>query len=287
MDLTQFNQLVLQPEALFSQVLYKRSLIGLGTIPADWNAGKMYEDARKEVIEINSDDLQLVESTLSDTEVRTFGVSYRQENVQIRPYIVSVRRSILKEGSLEKILPMAITDLNKALDGYIWKILKAKAKTGSAHSWTNPGTFITWALKEMAPIADLRKHLIIPEKIRAELLSNITSPDHRSWYSALTNRLAEVNCDIIVSKPADQAMIIIEPYLVEYSGMEPHVLEADINKEKRYAWMNLGFSSADFAARDPLAIQAYQINGLRARETADDEIRKTPEKKVREVSEQS
>lgn len=285
-DLTQFGKLMLQPEALYGQVLYKRSLLGLGTIPTDWNGGKMYENAQKEIIKVDFNDFQIVESTLSDTNVRTFGISYDTEQINIRPYLVAVRRNLFAENSFDKALPMAITELNRVLDVHQWGKLKSLAKSGSSHAWSGPTDFIGWILGVLSDpiLSDLRKHLVIPEKIRAELLGNIVNPEHRSWYAALASRLAEVNCDMITMKAADRVLLVVEPFLMEYTGMEPHVDSVGVNEEEKYGWMNLGFSASQFVVRDPIGLQSFEITGLSAyglRITPDLQARQTKGNKNR------
>ncbi len=285
-NLGQFREKILQPEALYAQVLYQRSLMGLGTIPSDWDFGKMYESAKKDILELSFDDLQLVQSTLCQTVDRTFGITYHQEEVKIRPFVVKMVESEWQEGDFEKAIPMAITELNQALDAFSWAQLKEKATVGSAYAWAGPADFISWVLSLLADpmLCDLRKHLILPEKIKAQLLSHIINPEHRSWYAALTNRLAEVNCDAICAKAADQVLLVVEPFLIEYTGMEPHVYKTGINDEDDYRWIRLGMSNTDYSLRNPLGLQRFEITGFDeyfVRQSTQKEDRKTKKDQLR------
>lgn len=288
-NLVQFRQKQLQPEALYDQVLYKRSLMGLGTIPADWSFGAMYESAKKDIVNLSFDDTQVIENTLSDTVHRTFGITYKEEEVHIRPFLVKMVESNMKEGDFDKATVQAITELNRLLDISTWKQLKAKATVGTAYTWAGPAAFISWALSLMADpvLSDLRKHLIITEKVKAALLGNISNPDHRSWYAALSNRLAEVNCDVITCKAADSVLLIVEPFLAEYTGMEPHPYNSGVNEEEGYRWMNLGMSNTDYVVRNPLGLQIFEVNGVTRKEvirkTADNKDRETDKGEQREV----
>lgn len=289
-NLVQFKEKQLQPEALYNQVLYKRSLMGLGTIPADWNFGSMYESAKKEIVKLSFDDTQIIENTLSDSVHRTFGITYGQEEVHIRPFLAKIMESDMKEGDFDKAIPMAITELNRLLDVFTWNQLKSKATAGTAYTWTNPAAFISWALGLMADpvLSDLRKHFVITEKIKAALLGNIANPDHRSWYAALVNRLAEVNCDVITAKAADSVLLIVEPFLAEYTGMEPHPYKSGVNDEDNYRWLTMGMSNTDYVVRDPLGLQIFNVTGITReapdRKTTTSENRKTVADEQRKVS---
>lgn len=285
----QFKEKQLQPEALYNQVLYKRSLIGLGTIPADWNFGAMYESAKKEIVKLAFDDMQIIENTLSDSVQRTFGITYGQEEVHIRPFLAKIMESDMKEGDFDKAIPMAITELNRLLDIFTWNQLKAKATKGNDHAWSSPAAFISWILGLMADpvLSDLRKHLVITEKIKAAMLGNILSPDHRSWYAAMVNRLAEVNCDVITAKAADSVLLIVEPFLAEYTGMEPHPYKSGVNDEDNYRWLTMGMSNTDYVLRDALGLQLFEVTGVTReadfRQTTDAEKRKTADDNQRKI----
>lgn len=279
-NLAQFKEVQLSPEAMFSQVLYQRSLIGLGTVPADWQIGKMHESAKKDVVRLSFDDSQIIENTLADSVHRTFGITYGSEEVHIRPFLAKLIESDMKDGDFDKAIPMAITELNRLLDLHTWKVLKAKATQGNRHAWQGPADFISWALGLMADpvLSDLRKHLVITEKIKAALLGNIANPDNRSWYSALANRLAEVNCDVITAKAADNVLLVVEPFLIEYAGMEPHPYKSGVNEEGGYRWLTMGMSNTDFSVRDPLGLQHFEVTGVtrsKIRETAGGDERET------------
>lgn len=286
-NLAQFRYRQLQPEALYNEVLYKRSLIGLGTIPPDWSFGSMYESAKKDIVNLSFDDTQVIENTLSDTVHRTFGITYHEEEVHIRPFLVKMVESNMKEGDFEKATVQAITELNRLLDISTWNQLKAKATVGTTYAWTSPAAFIGWALSLMADpvLSDLRKHLVITEKIKAALLASILNPDHRSWFTALRNRLAEVNCDVITCKAADCVLLIVEPFLAEYTGMEPHPYNSGVNEEQGYRWMNIGMSNTDYVVRNPLGLQLFDISSVarvsEERVTADGKTRKTADSQPR------
>ena len=55
---------------------------------------------------------------------------------------------------------------------------------------------------------------------------------------------------------------MVEPFLIEYTGMEPHLYKSGVNDEKNYRWMMLGMSNTDFVVRDPMALTMYAVTGV-------------------------
>lgn len=285
-NLVQLGAKGLQPEAIYSNVIYERSLYGLGRVPSGWTAG-FYDNYFREIPKIAFDELQLLPATISDNVMRTFGITYDKENIVIRPCLIELVESTFKESNAAEVSAQVYTELNRRMDILTYEQLSNLATKGTAYTWTSPSDFITWAIGVCsgAIIADLRKHLIIPESIRAKMLSGITNPDHRSWLLSLIDRLAELNTDLIISKVGTEVFLVVEPFLVEYTGIGPHIYEQGESKRQHERWTQYAFSLSDYKLRSPEGLQSFAISGITRtavpRVTTDDDERITTDGAVR------
>lgn len=263
---SQNSQRQLNYTTMYNQVAYRRSLIGLGTQPEDWTPA-IYEKGMRDVLHLSYDEIQQQNNTLSENVFRKIGIAYNTEHILITPILLEISESSFGQRNANEVVPQVITEMNQQLDIIANRNLMAVATAGNAYTWTNQQDFINFALgiASTANMADLRKHLIIPESLYIAMLSGVENPSYPTWFSALINRMAEVNTSVIVSSVSTHVLLVQELFLAEYSGVEPHVYEEGYDARKHEHWLHFMMSNTDYKVRQPGALVSYQIDNMPTR----------------------
>ncbi|MGL4525043.1 MAG: hypothetical protein ACRCVN_05945 [Spirochaetia bacterium] len=256
----QFETTKLAKEGLYNSVLYRRTILALGTRPAGWSP-KLYENANKDILKVTMGDVGKAPSELQDNVFQTAGISYQNEVVKIRPIIVEVPESAHRESNVSDVQVQTVTELSYELDKLAWKALLGVAAVRPAYTFVSPSQFIGWALGVASELggSDIEKTMIIPESIMIAIESEVSETNRESWMSALEQRMARVNTIVVSSKVATQVVFVQKPFLAEYSGVEPSYLGSGIDERKHERWTQFSMSNSDFKARRGDAAVAYPI----------------------------